>query len=186
MSCVKNGQFIKKSLLDRLDAGESTAVQRIVEKLEAGLIINKTDLKPLQNYTALQSKDVEFITKLTRKTLNDLAANQPNIKNSDGTYNILEIFSYYRYNNGLVDSREEKTQVEVEILKEKLANIQNLYMLKTEIELIFSDRMQRLLNSLDTLKSNQSLLKLENKSIAELRKPVDDIINNLLQIYRNE
>lgn len=184
-------RIYKLSQLVQLSADQKNCLVAVLDKIEQGLNINKSDLDALTDYSKLTNGQICDVLKCTRNYLGQICAKDVSIKNGDGSYSLINAINHIRNGKGSVElngsdgSIEDKRVVETEILKKKLANLDEKYIERDQIEKILVSRLERLFTYLSTT-LNRDLYLLENKTIEQLKPIKDDIIRKAMTAYGDE
>lgn len=178
----------KLTQLSQLSQDQKACLVSVLDKIELGLILNKSDLDLLTDYSKLSNGQICNVLKCTRKYLGQICAKDSSIKQGDGSYSLINAINHIRNNkNGGGDSGsiEDKRLVETKILEKKLAELDEKYIERTEVEKILVSRLERLYTYLSTT-LNRDLYLLVNKSLSELQPIKDDIIRKALKAYGDD
>lgn len=183
-----SNKIYKLNQLYQLSADQKSCLINVLDKIEKGLNINKSDLDSLTDYSKLSNGQICNVLKCTRNYLGQICAKDHSIKNGDGSYSLINAIGYLRNSKGGggdSGSIEDKRLVETKILEKKLAELDEKYIERVEVEKILVSRLERLYTYLSTT-LNRDLHLLANKNLSELEPIKDDIVRRALKAYGNE
>jgi hypothetical protein len=179
--------FKKISLLTKLGEIQKKALLKVFELIEAGQVLKKSDLEPFNDFTRMSHTEIVKITKIASKQLSVITAKDPTIKNSDGSYSLVNLIQYLRGRGSTAiqeGSMEAKRAVETQILEKKLAEFEGQYTLNSDVEIMLADRLERLLICLDNEPKANAYL-YENKTRDEARELLQAFIKRAITEYRD-
>lgn len=184
-------RIYKLTQLGQLSPDQKTCLAAVLDKIEQGLNINKSDLDALTDYSKLSNGQICDVLKCTRNYLAQICARDISIKNGDGSYSLINAINHIRNSKsteiiGMASgSIEDKRVIETKILEKKLADLDERYIERGELEKILVSRLERLFTYLNTT-LDRDLYLLENKKLFELQPIKDDIIRSAIAAYGDE
>lgn len=178
---------IKLSQLQQLNDDQRQMIHTIFDLLQSGKNIKRSDLQTVIDFTRLTNTEMCDVSKLARNQLAEICAKDPTIKNSDGSYSLVNLIQYLRGKGSTALSEgsiEEKRKVETQILEKKLADLQGQYTLNTDVEKMLADRLDRLLTCLGNEPLANAYL-YEQKTTDEARDLLNAFIRRAMTEYRD-
>lgn len=178
---------IKLSQLQQLNDDQRQMIHTIFDLLQSGKNVKKSDLQTVIDFTRLTNTEMCDVSKLARNQLAEICAKDPTIKNSDGSYSLVNLIQYLRGKGSTALSEgsiEEKRKVETQILEKKLADLQGQYTRNSDVEKMFADRLEMLLLCLDTEPKANAYL-YENKTIEEAQELLQAFVRRAITEYRD-
>lgn len=178
---------IKLSQLQQLNDDQRQMIHTIFDLLQSGKNVKKSDLQTVIDFTRLTNTEICNVSKLARSQLAEICAKDPTIKNSDGSYSLINLIQYFRGKSAAVGadgSIEEKRKIETQILEKKLADLEGRYTLNTEVEKMFADRLDRLLICLDN-EPNSNAYQYEHKTTEEAQELLSAFVRRAMTEYRD-
>lgn len=178
---------IKLSQLQQLNDDQRQMIHTIFDLLQSGKNVKKTDLQTVIDFTRLTNTEICDVSKLARSQLAEICAKDPTIKNSDGSYSLINLIQYFRGKSaasGADGTIEEKRKIETQILEKKLADLGGRYTLNSDVEKMLADRLERLLICLDTEPKTNAYL-YEQKTKEEAKELLEAFIRRAISEYRD-
>lgn len=183
---MANKTKVKLSQLQQLNDDQRSMILKIFDIIQAGQNIKKSDIRSMVDFTRLTNTEICDVTKYARNQLSEICVKDPTIKNADGSYSLVNLIQYLRGKGSAVmseGSMEAKRAVETQILEKKLADLQGQYTLNTEVEKMFTERLDRLLTCLDNEHKANAYL-YENKPIDDIKELLKDFVLRAVTEYR--
>ena len=174
----------KKTLLERLEIVQKEALNSILDKLDKGKKLKKSDLSFFVDFTHVTSGDICKVLGVGRPSLMLLTGEHPEIKNADGTYNLIRAVDIIRIGSDRKNQATlgERYYYQIEKLKLEIQEKEELSISKEEHERIFSS-LGHALNVFLTQTAKMNLHKFENKTVKELKFLFTDYNRQMMNMF---
>lgn len=176
----------KLKLLENLEPIQKEAINKILDKLDSNEKLSKKDLDQFINYEKISCADVCKLLQITRSSLQLMIAQNPIMKNNDGSYNLIRVIDFIR--TGADDENEkqatlaEKYWYQIQKLKKDISDDED------EREKEIDNKISACAGALNTFLTQSCKMNIhqfEYKSIDELRILFDQYHKQMIEAFIN-